>query len=172
MQMAASVTTDTYLLLGTNMGDRAAMLTQALEEITEQVGPSVCVSSIYETAAWGNQRQPQYLNQVVQIRTALSPLALLEKTQAIEKKLGRNRHVKWEARLIDIDILFYGDHVIDEPDLQVPHPYIAERNFTLIPLAEIAPMLVHPTFKKTVSELLGQTTDRLPVHRYQTATHE
>jgi len=165
MQMSASVTTDTYLLLGTNMGDRLALLKQALEEITEQVAPYTRISSIYETAAWGNVNQPQYLNQVVQVSTSLPPSALLEKTQAIEKKLGRKRLIKWEARFIDIDILFYGAQIIDTPDLQIPHPHIAERNFTLTPLAEIAPMLVHPTLKKTVTELLHQTTDRLPVHR-------
>ncbi len=154
------------------MGDRITLLQQALTEIIHQIGSLIQVSSIYETAAWGDENQPNYLNQVVQVRTPLSPFALLEKTQSIEKKMGRERHVKWEARLIDIDILFYGDYVIDKPNLRVPHPHLAERKFTLIPLQEIAPVLVHPLSKKTITDLLNQTTDPLSVHRYKTQTYE
>ncbi|WP_188751665.1 2-amino-4-hydroxy-6-hydroxymethyldihydropteridine diphosphokinase [Parapedobacter defluvii] len=170
--MSASGTTDTYLLLGTNMGNREALLTQARAEITDEIGSLTRVSSIYETAAWGNENQPNYLNQVIQVTTQLPPFRLLEKIQAIEKKMGRKRHIKWEARLIDIDILFYGDYIINMPDLKVPHPHLAERNFALIPLQEIAPFLVHPLSKKNITDLVKQTTDRLPVNRYKTETHE
>jgi len=154
------------------MGDRIALLQQALSEITNQIGAPIQLSSIYETAAWGDEHQPNYLNQVVQVRTPLPPLAVLEKAQSIEKKMGRIRHVKWEARLIDIDILFYGNDVIDTSDLQVPHPRLAERKFTLIPLQEIAPLLVHPLSKKTITDLVNQTTDPLPVHPFKTETYE
>lgn len=172
MQMPASDTTDTYLLLGTNLGDRMALLKQALAEITDEIGMLGRVSSIYETAAWGNENQPNYLNQVVQVTTALSPFQLLEQTQAIEKKMGRERHGKWEARLMDIDILFFGEYVVDMPNLQVPHPHLAERKFTLVPLQEIAPLLVHPLLEKTITDLLNQTTDQLPVKRYNTKPYE
>ncbi|PPK99224.1 2-amino-4-hydroxy-6-hydroxymethyldihydropteridinediphosphokinase [Parapedobacter indicus] len=172
MQMSALDTTDTYLLLGTNLGDRMVLLKQALTEINAKIGTLGCISSIYETAAWGNKNQPNYLNQVVQVATTLSPVQLLEQTQAIEKKMGRERHGKWEARLIDIDILFYGECVVDRPDLQVPHPHLAERKFTLVPLQEIAPLLVHPLLRKNITELLNQTTDQLPVKHYNTKTYE
>ena len=164
--MPASETTDIYLLLGTNLGDRMALLTQAITEISTQVGTLGCVSSIYETAAWGNENQPNYLNQVVQVATVLPPFQLLEQTQAIEKRMGRERLGKWGARLIDIDILFYGECIVDGPGLQIPHPYLAERRFTLVPLQEVAPLLHHPVLRKNITELLNQTTDQLPVKRY------
>ena len=172
MQSSVSETKNIYLLLGSNMGDRVPLLQQALAEINNQVGDVVRVSSIYETAAWGNENQPNFLNQVVQVNTSVSPRALLKKTQAIEQQLGRERHVKWEARLIDIDILFYGDQVIDLPDLQIPHPHLAARNFTLVPLNEIAPTWIHPVTKQTITELLAQTTDPLSVYLYKIEPYE
>ena len=172
MRISASMTTDIYLLLGTNMGDRMMLLQQALTEISRLVGPVIHLSSIYETAAWGNENQPSFLNQVAHVQTSLSPHILLEVTQSIETKLGRKRYIKWDARLIDIDILFYGNDVIDTPNLQIPHPHIAARKFTLIPLQEIAPTLVHPLLHKNISALLNQTTDTLAVYPYNTETYE
>src|SRR5690606_39415821 len=114
-----------------------ALLTQALAEIAHEIGIITRISSIYETAAWGNENQAPFLNQVVKVTTIFSAEEVLAKLQAIEKKLGRERHAKWEARLMDIDILFYGNKVIDTDELKVPHPYLAQRRFTLAPLQEI-----------------------------------
>lgn len=172
MQKLASQTTDTYLLLGTNMGDRPALLTQALAEIAHEIGIITRISSIYETAAWGNENQAPYLNQVVKVTTIFSAEEVLGKSQAIEKKLGRERHAKWEARLMDIDILFYGNKVIDTDELKVPHPYLAQRRFTLAPLQEIAPHYLHPVLHKTVTELLDLVPDPLPVAPYHTTDYE
>ncbi|MFC3199257.1 2-amino-4-hydroxy-6-hydroxymethyldihydropteridine diphosphokinase [Parapedobacter deserti] len=163
-----SVIADVYLLLGANLGNRTALLNQAIEEIAQEIGQIVKASAVYETAAWGDKSQPNYLNQVLRVTTSLQPLQLLEKINAIEKKLGRERMVKWEARLIDIDILLYSDQVIDKPNLQVPHPHLPNRRFALVPLQEIAPFLIHPVAKRTVTELLNDTPDRLPVQYYET----
>src|SRR5690606_12678521 len=107
------VTTDAYLLLGTNMGDRIAQLSRARVEIAKGIGTLCRISSVYETAAWGHEDQPNYLNQVVWVKTPLEPLPLLKEINAIEKRMGRVRVDKWESRLIDIDILYYADAVID-----------------------------------------------------------
>nr|WP_255539715.1 2-amino-4-hydroxy-6-hydroxymethyldihydropteridine diphosphokinase [Parapedobacter sp. ISTM3] len=161
------VDADTYLLLGTNMGNRILLLQQARNEIAQEIGSIAKMSSIYETAAWGNEDQPNFLNQVVLVTTPLQPHPLLEKINAIEKKLGRQRVKKWESRPIDIDILWYADQLIDEVNLQVPHMHLPDRRFALIPLQEIAPSLIHPASKKTVTEMLNDSPDRLPVHLYK-----
>ena len=166
------VTTNAYLLLGTNMGDRAALLGRARHEITRHVGQLHGVSSIYETAAWGNNKQPHYLNQVVRVATLLQPLPLLEQINRIEQRMGRVRAGKWESRLIDIDILYYGDEVIDMPNLQVPHPHLPDRRFALVPLHEIAPGLIHPVSRKTTADLLRRTPDQLAVRLFNPETHE
>ncbi len=169
---ASDNTIVTYLLLGSNLGDRVALLKKALAAIDHEVGTVSRASSVYETGAWGNENQPNYLNQVLQVATSLEPLQLLEKTQAIEKKMGRRRNLKWESRSIDIDILLYGDHLIDVPGLCIPHPLLPQRRFALVPLQEIAPMLKHPVSQKTITDLLDESTDRLPVQLYKTETYE
>lgn len=166
------ITTDTYLLLGTNMGDRAALLTHARQEIAQEIGTLRCVSSIYETEAWGNTNQPNYLNQVVLAATPLQPLRLLEKINGIEKRMGRIRVNKWESRLIDIDILYYGNQVIDEVNLQIPHPHLPNRRFALVPMQEIAPGFTHPISGNTTTELLEQTSDKLAVRLFNPDTYE
>ena len=166
------VTTNTYLLLGTNMGNRVAQLSRARDEIAKEIGTLCHVSSIYETAAWGNEDQPIYLNQVVWVETPLRPLPLLTEINAIEKRMGRIRVNRWESRLIDIDILYYADEVIDETDLQIPHPRLPDRRFALAPLQEIAPGFVHPILRKTTSELLDQTSDQLAVRLFNPDTYE
>ena len=167
-----SVTVDVYLLLGTNMGDRVALLERARNEIAREIGTTPKISAVYETRAWGDESQPNYLNQVVLTITPLLPLQLLKKIHAIEEKMGRTRIRKWESRPIDIDILYYANRIIDEPSLQVPHPHLPNRRFALIPLQEIAPQLIHPTYQKTTNELLSQTTDQLSVQLYKPHAYE
>lgn len=166
------VTTNAYLLLGTNMGDRVAQLNRARNEIIKEIGTLHGTSSIYETDAWGNEGQPSYLNQVVGVSTPLPPLQLLEKINAIERQMGRIRVSKWESRLIDIDILYYADKVVDEANLQIPHPYLPDRRFALTPLQEIVPDFVHPILGKTTTELLNGTTDQLAVRLFNPDTYE
>ncbi|MFM7856882.1 MAG: 2-amino-4-hydroxy-6-hydroxymethyldihydropteridine diphosphokinase [Flammeovirgaceae bacterium] len=152
-----------FILLGSNLGDKAALLTEATTTLEAQVGTVLQASAVYQTAAWGNQQQPDFLNQVLRLSTSLTPHVLLEKILLIEEQMGRKRTGRWAARTIDIDLLYYGQEVIDSPNLTLPHPAIADRKFTLIPLAEIAPDFVHPIFKKTNKALLIACVDTLEV---------
>ena len=150
---------DVFLLLGSNLGNRRLMLQQALSAIAKDIAPVLQQSVVYQTKAWGKTDEPDYLNQVLQIETNIEPLALLSLTQAIEVKLGRIRKEKWGARLIDIDILFFGDLVLNEPGLVIPHPQLHLRKFTLQPLADIAPKLIHPVLNITIEQLNLWNTD-------------
>ncbi len=154
-----------YILLGTNLGDRFHQLEQARELLASQVGIITQASSIYQTAAWGVEDQPAFLNQVVLINSKLQAAECLELTQGIEKQLGRIRKKKWGERVIDIDLLYFNDDIINIPNLRIPHPFIAERRFTLEPLAEIAPEYVHPVYKKNNVYLLDNCRDELPVKK-------
>ena len=142
-----------HLLLGSNLGNRKEILDKAIELIIQKIGIIISQSKDYETKPWGVTDQPDFLNLAITIHTKLKPLEILEQTQAIENQLGRVRKEKWGARLIDIDLIFYGNEIIDEPNLKVPHPLMQERDFALIPLAEIAPNFVHPVLGETVLEL-------------------
>jgi len=156
----------TYLLLGSNLGDRESYLNNALKLIAEKVGKIKSRSSTYETAAWGKTDQPGFLNIAVEVETSLTPLALLKTVLGIEESLGRVREEKWGARLIDIDIILYGSEIISIADqLQIPHPEMQNRKFVMEPLAEIAPDLIHPLLGKSVSEILASLTDNLSVSK-------
>lgn len=155
-----------YLLLGSNLGKRNKLLAAALEQIEKRIGRVLLKSSLYETAAWGREDQPSFLNRAVVVETVFSPLQLLEEILAIELDLGRVRHEKWGSRLIDIDIIFFGDQIIDMGKrLQIPHPYMQDRKFVLEPMAEIAPDYIHPVFKCSVSEILERLSDNLSVSK-------
>lgn len=152
-----------YLLLGSNLGDRAALLHQARTRLAAATGAVVAVSGIYETAAWGREDQPAFLNQALAIRTALTPNDLLAACQATEQAAGRERHEHWGSRTLDVDILLFGDESIATPSLTVPHPRLAERRFALVPLAEIAGTLRHLQLNATIEILLARCPDPLPV---------
>jgi len=154
-----------FLLLGSNLGDRKLFLKQAVDHIEAEIAPVVKLSSVFETQSWGKTDAPDYLNQVIQLHTSLPARVLLEKILAIEILLGRERKEKWGSRTIDIDILFYGDEVIHEPDLQVPHPELHKRRFTVEPLAEIAAAFVHPVLNKNILQLKNELIDNLIVKK-------
>ena len=161
-----------FLLLGANLGDRAATLQRAQEAILIDLGPVLKQSALYETAAWGVTDQPAFLNQVLKVLSVFSPEEILEKTQAIETRLGRVRREKWGSRIIDIDLLYVDEAVMATEKLTLPHPFLHERRFTLVPLAEIDPEFVHPVFQKTNRRLLAECADTGEVKRWssQSAT--
>lgn len=157
-----------YLSLGSNQGDRVKNLEDARLKIS--INPCIQItslSSLYETEPVGYQEQEWFINQVLKVETTLSPLELLNVTQEIEKKLGRKRNIRWGPRTLDIDILFFEDSVLTTPDLTLPHPRLHERKFILVPLAEIAPSLIHPVLGESIINIVINTPDKNLVKKYR-----
>lgn len=148
---------------GTNLGERENNLSRANELINQRIGHITSFSSFYETEPWGIEDQPAFINQAIELTTDLSPEEVLAKCNEIEEEMGRIRIKKWERRLIDIDIIFYGNQVIKTERLQIPHKHIQDRNFVLIPLMEIIPHFNHPILEETIEELYEKSTDTLEV---------
>lgn len=153
-----------YLGIGSNEGNRAANLALALRLLRKRVGLVVKESAIYETAAWGKIDEPDYYNQVVVVKTLLSAEDAFRECQIIEQKMGRIREKKWEARVIDVDLLYYNDSVVKSEELTIPHALLTQRNFVLHPLVEIAPHKKHPVLEKTQLELLEACQDTARVN--------
>jgi len=156
---------EAYLLLGSNLGDSKKYISDAVLHISKEIGEITGLSSLYQTASWGNTELPDFINQVIRVSTNLNPGQLLHNILVIEKILGRERLEKWGSRTIDIDLLFYGNQVIESKDLTVPHPFLHQRRFTLMPLVELNPDLVHPVFNETVEMLNQKLDDDLPVKK-------
>ena len=152
-----------YLGLGSNLGDRFDNLDKATGLVHLHVGEVLESSQIYETEPWGLKSQPEFLNAVVKVGTKLSPSETLERCLEIELKLGRVRFEKWGERIIDIDLLFYGGEIIQNEKLVVPHPYLHERLFVLVPLSEVSNGLKHPQTGQSVKEMLESCPGKLNV---------
>jgi 2-amino-4-hydroxy-6-hydroxymethyldihydropteridine diphosphokinase len=150
-----------YLILGSNLGERLENLYIAKSHIENQCGRVLKASPIYQTAAWGKTDEPAFVNQVLFIETLLTPQALLTTILNIEQEMGRVRSIKYAARTMDIDILFYNRAIIQELNLTIPHPEITNRKFVLLPLAALVPNKIHPVYKKSIKDLLAACTDTL-----------
>lgn len=151
-----------YVLFGSNMGDKAVLFEQAYTLINNRCGQIAQISSAYESEPWGFEAEEWFLNRVIVVETELDPERLLSELLEIEKELGRIRHPEhsgYSSRTADLDILYYGKRIINTPTLIVPHPRLHLRRFALVPLCEVAPDWVHPVFHKTQEELLQQCTD-------------
>jgi 2-amino-4-hydroxy-6-hydroxymethyldihydropteridine diphosphokinase len=157
-----------YLGLGSNLGKRESNLAEACAMIEKHIGQIVKSSSFYETEPWGFNSDDRFLNTVIESETKLSPSGVLETILKIETFLGRRRsEEQYSSRVIDIDILFYEDLIIDEVSLKIPHPHLHKRMFVLVPLCEIAPQLIHPVFNKSIASMVESCEDRSKVRKYK-----
>lgn len=149
-----------YIGLGSNIGDKEEYIIKAESEISKIRNTKVLKSSsLYKTEPWGIKDQDFFLNSVLEIQTSLNPSELLAELKRIELILGRKKREKWLEREIDIDLLFFGDFILEIENLKIPHPEISNRNFVLVPMCELKPGFVHPVLKKTVKELLNDSKD-------------
>lgn len=142
-----------YIGIGSNIGDREANCKKAIELLQTKGIVTTKISSIYETEPWGVKEQPKFLNMALEAETNLSPEKLLIALKDIEKQMKREYAIKWGPRIIDLDLLFYDNIILDTDDLKIPHPLICKRDFVLLPLSEIAPNKVHPVEGKTIIQL-------------------
>ncbi len=144
-----------YIALGSNLGNKRRNLVTAAALLAERAGEVGAISSFYETEPWGFESEHSFLNAALMLETTLAPLDLLRLTQEVERELGRTAKTDsvYHDRLIDIDLLLYGEEVIDQPGLQIPHPLMHRRAFVMTPMAEIAPEVVHPVLGKTMKAL-------------------
>ena len=150
-----------FVGLGSNLGDREAQIRLAIEALRRVADTRVArVSSVYDTEPVGEVPQPNFLNAVVQLDTQLSARQLLWNLQLIERRLGRVRSQRWGPRTIDVDLLLFGDLVLDEPDLRIPHAELTRRAFVLVPLVELDPLLVHPETGETLLQILSRLDPR------------
>ncbi len=158
-----------FLSLGSNLGNREAYLSHAENLIEQSAGNIIQRSAMYESEPWGFESAHVFLNNAIEMTTVYSPEQLLEVIKTIEHTIGRQQKLSsgYASRIIDIDILLYNNLIIDQPRLKVPHPYLHKRKFVMIPLAEIAPELVHPVFNKRVFELLKLCDDQGKVNKYK-----
>lgn len=154
-----------YLMLGSNQEEPLNQLSKAIDLINTKAGKIINRSSIYQTAAWGNTHQPDFLNQIVVLKTEMEPEKLMGTLLSIEAEMGRTRTYKYAPRIIDIDILFYDNLTASYPTLILPHPAIGDRRFVLVAMQEIAPDFLHPTYKKNTRELLAVCKDALDVRK-------
>jgi len=154
-----------YLLIGGNIADRKKNLEAACELLNDRCATIIKASSIYETAAWGKTDQPSFLNQALEVHTSLNAKQLMRCILKAEKTMGRIRKEKYGSRNIDIDILLFNNEIHDYPFLKLPHPEMQNRRFALMPLAEIAPDIIHPVLHKTITELLKECPDDLEVKK-------
>ncbi len=152
--------------MGSNMGVPQKQIANAKINITKHIGNILRLSAIYQTAAWGNTNQPDFLNQVIIIETTLNPTQTIRSILSIENKMGRMRSTKNAPRAIDIDILFFNKEIINSNELVVPHPQLQNRNFVLIPLNQLSPNLKHPVLNKTIHQLLLKCPDNLTVKKF------
>ena len=152
-----------YIALGSNLGDRLANIRKAIELMKGEGIEIIDESSIYETEPVGYKEQGWFLNSVVKGRTELSPGRLCKRLEKIEKSMGRESEIKWGPRIIDLDILFYENKILNGKQLQIPHSELHKRKFVLVPLEQIAPELVHPVLNNTISELLRDLKDNSQV---------
>lgn len=159
--------TELFLILGSNLGDREGYINSAIELIKVHLGKIDKKSPLYETQAWGSGSEMAYLNMVVVVRTNLRPEIILSSILGIEKELGRERNAekRYDDRVIDIDMLFYGNSIINSEKLTLPHSRIAERKFVLVPLFEVAAEFIHPVLNKKIRELLDECTDKMWVRK-------
>lgn len=154
------------ILLGSNQGNSKDLIIKAELLLQAQLGKCIKASSVYESEAWGFESETNFLNRVLVIETKLKPYEILGISLDIENELGRKRNTKeYSSRTMDIDLLFYDDQIIEENDLEIPHPRLHLRRFTLAPLAEILPDFIHPKIKKTIRELLDSCTDNSNINK-------
>lgn len=155
-----------FLGLGSNLGRRKKNLDDAISQLKFEAGNIINISRVYESEPWGLKNQNFFLNQVIELKTSMSPQNLLICCKNIENKMGRTKSIKWGKRKIDIDILYFSEIIVQEKDLTIPHPLIQDRNFVLIPLNELSKNFIHPIIKKTNHEILKNSKDTSKIYLY------